>query len=92
MSDRALGRWAAEDDRREMLLGLDRALRGEAEAEQLARQALPERRLCEQEEVVGAAPEDGQRRNQTGLRRQEQCLAGLAGASASTSFETMRCR
>ena len=62
-----------------MLLGLDRALRGEAESDQLGRDALAERRLGEEEEVVGAAPQDGQRRDQACLRGEQQRLARLAG-------------
>ena len=63
-----------------MLLGLDRALRGEAEAGQLGRDALAERRLGEEEEVVVPAPQDGQRRDQPRLRGEQQRLARLAGA------------
>ena len=62
-----------------MLLGLDRALRGEPEPDQLGRDALAERRLGENEEVVGAAPQDGQRGDQPRLRGEQQCLTRLAG-------------
>ena len=75
-----------------MLLGLDRALGREAEADELGRDALAERRLGEEEEVVGAAPQDGQRRDQPCLAVSSSAWQASPGASASTSFETMRWR
>ena len=77
--DRAVRRRAPEDDRRHVLLRLDRALRGEAESDQLGRYPLAERRLGEDEEVVGAAPQDGQGGDQPCLRGEQQRLARLAG-------------
>ena len=78
--DGALGRRLAEHDRGGVRLRLDRALRGEAEAGQLPGDHLPERRLGEEQEVVGRAAQHGQRCDQPRLRGQQQRLAGLARA------------
>ena len=63
-----------------MLLGLDRALRSEAEPDELGRDALAERRLGEEQEVVGAPPQNGEWRDQPGLGGEQQRLARLAGS------------
>ncbi|RDI73269.1 hypothetical protein Gocc_3064 [Gaiella occulta] len=69
-----------EDERRDMLLRLDRALRGEAEARKLGAQSLAELRLGQQQEVVLPAAQHYQRRDESGLRREQQRLARLAGS------------
>ena len=61
-----------------MLLLLDGAFRGEAEAHELARDAITELGLGEEQEVVRPAPEHGQRRDQPCLGREQQRLAGFA--------------
>ena len=64
----------------------------ESEATKLGQQRIAESGLREQQEVVDASAPDGRRRDHARLRGQQQRLAGSPGPSASTSFETMRCR
>ncbi len=63
-----------------MSLAFDRALRREAEPNELVDDTIPERGLGQQEEIVGSASQHRQWRDQTGLRRQEERLAGLVRA------------
>ena len=73
--NRPFGCRLAQHDHRRVLLGLDRALGSEAEAEQLRCDALTERRLGQEQEVVGVPPDDGQRGDHPCLRGQQQRLA-----------------
>ena len=66
---------AAEDDHGVVLLELDLALRGEAGAEERRAQSLAEPGLREEEVVVRGPAEDGQRRDDTRFRVEEQRLA-----------------
>jgi hypothetical protein len=61
-----------------VLLESDLALRREARALKLAREPLPGLRLGEQEKAVLRAPPDEHRRDDPGLRREQQRLAGRA--------------
>ncbi len=68
----------ADDERRAVLFGLDRALRREAAAREIAANPLAEVGLGEEQEVVVSAAQHGQRRDDARLRGEEQGQAGLA--------------
>ena len=70
--------FAAEDEPRLVLLGLDLRLRGEAHPDELRASGLAELRLRQEQKVIGGAPNDPQRRDHPGLRGEQQRVASLA--------------
>jgi hypothetical protein len=69
----------AQDDDGPVLLRLDRALRREAGAQELANEPLAGKGLGQEQEVVLPAAHDDERRDDPRLRRQEQRRARLPG-------------
>jgi len=77
----------AEDQPRLVLLRLDLGLCREARAQQLRADRVSELRLGQHQEILLAAAQDAQRRDDARLRRQEERVAGFADRE---SFDVVR--
>lgn len=72
--------FAAEDQPRLVLLGLDLRFRGEAHPDKLRASGLSKLRLSQEQKVIGGTPDDPQWRDHLGLRSEQQGLATLANS------------